>query len=267
MFFIILFSISIYFYKNLDLNDGNIEKIILGDSQAEGALNDSIIKGYINLSSSGTSLLYSYVKLKELKRRNPILKNLILGIGARSFEKEKELKWVLNEDIILARSELMPFETTEEIKEMFRQVGFWKGLLNLPFRALKRAISARPKLELLGSFKPLYSSNLNYEISKYSLVQKHKNDTSKFELKYLRKIKYFCQKNNIEFVVVMLPNYKPHIYYKSPELDSILKKELNSCKIIDYSKCNFDSSYYTDLIHLNEKGATKLSVDLNNLIN
>jgi hypothetical protein len=262
-----MISISIYYYRNINFNLGVKEKIILGDSQAEAGLNDSIINGYVNLSNSGTSLLYSYIKLRELKRSNPSLKSLILGIGARSFEKEKELKWVLNEDIILARSELMPFETTEEIKEMICQVGFWKGLLNLPFRTLKRAISSRPKLELLGSFKPLYSSNLNNEISKYSLLPKYLNDTSKFELKYLRKIKYYCQNNDIEFIVVKLPNYKPYFYYKSSELDSILNKELNSCKIIDYSKCNFDSSYYTDLIHLNEKGAAKLSVDLNNLIN
>lgn len=265
--FLMLLVSSVIYYQSINFKLQNELGVILGDSQTEAALNDDTLSSYINLASSGTSLLYSYLKIKKIKECNPQIKTLILGIGSRSFEKEKESIWVLNEDIIEARCELIPFETYDELKEYNFSFGFINSLMNLPFRAVLRSLSSKPKLEIFGGYKPLKHNNLLLETTREHQIFGRNLDTSKFELKYLRKIKRFCFKNRIELIVVKLPNYQPYHYYYRPELDIILDRELDSLRIIDYSKLELDSSYYSDIIHMNLKGSyllsSKLAADLN----
>ena len=66
----------------IDLNiDKSKSILILGDSQLQTDLNDTIIEGSINLCKGADVAYFSYIKLKNLKKFNPHIETLILGFN------------------------------------------------------------------------------------------------------------------------------------------------------------------------------------------
>lgn len=71
--------------------------LILGDSQTEAALNDSIINISINYSNSGDPIFFNYVKLKKIVSKNIHIKKIVLGftpnnLNSRGFYEVPKMK-------------------------------------------------------------------------------------------------------------------------------------------------------------------------------
>ena len=64
----------------------NINKVFTGDSNVEGAVNDSIIPNSINIAQSGEAYMYTYAKIKPYLNIMTRLKQYISGFLLGSYK-------------------------------------------------------------------------------------------------------------------------------------------------------------------------------------
>ena len=75
--------------------NASVENIILGHSQPECGLNDSLIANTKNLSQGGEAYFYTFTKLKKLIEVNPNLKTVYLSFSNNQLEKKMD-EWTFD---------------------------------------------------------------------------------------------------------------------------------------------------------------------------
>jgi hypothetical protein len=248
--------------------------LVLGDSHTECSLNDTIIQGIHNLSQSADFYIYSFAKLREMKKRNPHLKNVILGFSYDSITKhhdenifsDKYINYKFGNYYYLMKiSEacwLVKANPKAGIPQLFLSL---KSTLSLIFSSVSKN-SAISNLGI-GEFQLLKRDKLKehiertkhineIEVEKYSIIQKE----------YLKKIYSFCVQDSINLILFNSPLYDYKKLYHKNQIENLNKfydENLSAAVYVNYEDFELPDSAYADCTHLNYRGSGIFSEYLN----
>ncbi len=265
----LFFQLTFQNLIKLDI-DENKSILILGDSQLETDLNDSIIEGSINLSNGADISYFSYIKLKKLKEVNPHIETLILGFNYENIYSR------LFYDLTVMQSHygnyfyLMDFEDYQDLIKNNYEVfvrGF-VGMVKNYFRVGLIFNDEGIKNLDLGGFNPRPNeySDLGPSIQKEAKLEYLEN-ASQIELKYFLKIVSFCKKNRIKLIVLSGPMHSSVVDLRKSKKTSFLVMFSEIEGDFDYwnfENFNMDDKLFYDYNHLNHEGANIFSNMINN---
>ena len=248
--------------NNYKLPD-NISKIIIGDSHVQLALNEKLIPNSVNLSIASESYLYSYKKIKLITSNNRQIDTIFIGAGYHNFSSYYDADlynqysfnnyfylFDINEQLTLLQK--YQFDTnflSGAYKQLFKNDYYlWKG-----------------RFEIIKTDLSLNNTSIEKRIQEQFLNSNY----SMSNIKYFESICSYCELNKITLIAINTPLHKK--YYERVPLNyiqtynNIMRK--NKIRVIDFKGLNFkDEDFLPDGDHVSEKGATKTSVLLNEII-
>lgn len=251
------------------------ETLILGHSQAECALNDSLIQGSKNLAQGGEAYFYTYQKLRKLLPENPQVKTVFLSFSNNQVEKKMD-------------------EWTYDDKHLSNYFPKYSGQLD--FEDYTLLMKYNPKEVLSGELKALknnfsfilknqksYLSNNNWggylylkrnkidSLLKANYIRTLKKETtdeiSIINLNYLKKIVSLCKQNNVKLVFFRTPIHRVLFdSYNEKNFQIIRNEQFNEVVFLDFHDFKLNNDEYGDFNHLNFKGAKKFSMHFNTIL-
>jgi hypothetical protein len=84
LLFIVSFIVNLRTVRNYKFGT-SINKVIIGDSHTQAAINDSILHNSINFSNTSEPYIYTYYKLTTLIKNNPQIDTVMIGVGYHNF--------------------------------------------------------------------------------------------------------------------------------------------------------------------------------------
>jgi hypothetical protein len=272
--FITLIIIQFFLFKVLLTNNVNFEVskdktiLILGDSQTETALNDSILKNCINFSKAGDPLFFNYIKLKKIIKNNTHIKTIILGFSPSNLDSKGFYEVPKMKSKFITYFYLIDYPNYIDIIK-YNPEGLIRGLSGLGkyFIQLNEIIKGKGIEDMkIGGFRPIpYKiSELKENIKKDTLIAK--SNPNQIAIKYFTKIVELCETKGLKLIVVNTPIHKSlskrqlsrkegyNMFFRESHPDIIL---------LDYENLKMDDIYYFDNNHLNYKGANIFSEYVN----
>jgi len=272
---LILHNILFYLYnsnmENCFVIDKSKDILILGDSNTECAINDSIVSKSANISQSADAYFYSFIKLRKFLKINPGIKTVVLGINEKSLYDHKLFK--SNEYIRSKYNSYFRLMNLNDFKVLLEAGGI-KAFINLAeasFHNFSRALTIQEsdyKDMNIGGYLYLKRDKLDETIKRYEKYNKQNNinrEYSKNQIEYLLKIVNLCKEYKVKLILLSTPTYmcctNENDFYK---LNRFLKKNIGDyIDYWDYFNYSLPDCCYGDIDHLNYKGAGIFSKKLN----
>lgn len=250
----------------------SINTIVLGDSHTQCAVDPAYLENSLNYSESGSTYYFSLIKIKHLIANNNQIKRVLLSLHHGSFDIENESKYLYNEVYIVERlSRYAPFISFSDLKFHYNKSYFFKSFLKAPLEIFRFSIECFKNRSIslasfnFGNYSYSEENKLDIDIAnRKSKAFPKKNTYSEIELALLQDIKNFCNKSQVELILVNTPVYEIEKYTDITLLDKMVHKELKNYKILDFSRVQLPKDCFYDISHLNTKGAitfTKLLKD------
>ena len=259
-------------------NKLNYNYCVFGDSHPECALNDHLIDNFRNYSKSGETYFYTYQKIKNVLKHNDKVNTVFLSFSNGYITARRDSNvWAdkyLAEFYPTYSAYLDLHDNFEIIKHNFK--GFPYAISLSIRKNLKRILlNDFDYHKTIGGYIPLKESHIKTILSSdnsirnsHNLVNYNsKNYPQSVSYTYLRKIIDHCHSKNVKVILIRLP-----LHPKEKKLDidkdfnDIINTHLNDVDFLDFGKYPFDDSEFSDLEHLNYKGANKFSYEFNNLL-
>ena len=258
----LVFSAVFYCRANFDYTiakDKNV--LVLGDSQPECAVDDSLYKNAFNLSSGGVSYFYCFVKLRGVLAHNPHIDTVVLGYSydnlakGHRFTGSKYLSGKMRNRFFLFQLEdyldLLSANPTEV-------------LVNTP-QIIVHSVKIAHRKRYLGLGK-YHKNNISNLIVPATQGEKVRLPYSKYEMKYLEKIYQFCESNGVQLVLLTLP-----IHPYQLEMQSVYREahcnfattRMPNALLVNHASFKMGDHCYGDMTHLNVEGARIYSKYLN----
>jgi len=245
--------------------------LILGDSHAAAAINDSLYANYFNLSKPAETYVFIYAKLKKILPLNPQIKTVILACAEHNIQQRKEnILWdegFMNENIkinfnMLSSKELFLLFANNPAKSI-------ASIFSLPKTQIQRYIqyasSDKPFLLQFGfgGYLGLRGqknnwNEINWNETKKPLGAKESANYSKtsfVQVSYLHKIVDFCKSHNVKIVFLRTPEYKLYVKGNEQEYFNLLQSQFSDIPLMDYANISLPDSFFYDFDHLNNNGA------------
>ena len=247
------------------LND-DFKNLFLGPSNAECAVNDSILPGYKNLCLSALSMGGCYNRLKWIEEYNS--KNidtlfLCSSLVAISFYNDNYLS-----DMIEAGEEKSNILNYSTFFKYYKKIPkYWyEFFTSFPISNFQFPLKGgylwleRDKLDHPDLYNAI-NGIIRLAGGKENLTSDFYRKCCKYQLENLKKIKEYCCSHGITLVIFSTPLYKIPDMLNDQGFRQLIKEDLgDSVLVADYSRFAFpDSTYYGDLEHLNHKGAKYFS--------
>lgn len=241
----------------------SINKVVIGHSMTECAIDDKIYKGSINVSQSGTGLNYSYVKLRKILNENPQIDTVILGLKPDDFVENHGdgfTSLIINEKV---PKYFFLFDKSEA-GEFVLYPSFYSALCKIPFDYIinfSKTFYSDYSINDYGIGK--FKSKLGSHLSNANVVSYDMNDSSKINVyfhSYLLKINNLCITENVHLVCITTPMYSSS---NNPYFVQYMMK--NHIDYHDFSDYQLPASCFLDYIHLNAKGSQLFSNNLDSL--
>jgi len=254
-------------YNNLLQDEFSV--LILGDSQTEADLNDTIINNSINLSNSGDHIYFFYVKLKKLLNTGYSPKNLILGFSphnlySKDFYEESRMKTKIKKYFFMM--DLNDFQ--DIVNHNF--TGGYQGLISTIFYSPRRNnfwSSSEITNVGIGGYRKLTIGNnelLNRDVADSKTYEATEPD--KISLKYFNKIIELCEQYKIRLIILNTPIHKSLQIKQLQQkggYNNFIKNLDENIIIWDFFNFELDDRYFYDENHLNEDGASIFSAFIN----
>jgi len=244
--------------------------LILGDSNPECAINDSLISNALNLSQSANSYFYSYLKLRQILIDDNNIDTVILGLAPHNIFAEIEKEWLLNNAHM---QKMLPDYYPLMEKDDFAL------LLKNSANGVKQAFSSIIKGSIenivdylkgkkldYGGYNPLEINDLKKDASEFT----SKNSAfkiAKIESLYLRKIIEECEKNNLDLLFICTPKRAELWKSKNYGVDqfySYYSNHFSHITFLDMHNFYIPDNGFGDLAHLNHQGAKIFSEYIEN---
>jgi len=269
--------------KNLHLKPGT-HILLLGDSHAETAFNDSIILHSQNIAFHAEHYLFTYFKLKKLLEANPTIDKVVLSFGPHNISQGADITIFSESRNSRSFARYFMLLDSEGVDDTYSPSQNWrtnylKWKLGIPFQL---------KLEAKLIYKTIFSKPVSindfpfngefYASSKHSFkkvnatIQAHyyKNNIllkeSDLAIKYLYKIINLTKAKGVKLYLVNTPLHELYTNNIPDYFRKAYKKETNRIKnnypeviYLDFSELKIDDSKFGDYHHLNKMGAIKLS--------
>lgn len=255
--------------------DASIENLLLGHSQPECALNDSIIEKSVNRCQGGEAYFYTYTKLKKLLEVNNQIKTVYLSFSNNQIGKEMD-KWIYGDIYILDKYPAYFYEMSKNDKFVLIKENF-KSVISAESKILKRNLidlfknKGQLKEPLYwGEHLPLRHQKVDSLIKENyieKIEQQNEKGFSTINIDYLKKIVDLCKKENVQLVFFRLPVHELlRETFDEKAFDSIRRKHFNSVLFLDCANYTISNDKFVDFSHLNYKGANEFSEFFNQLV-
>ena len=255
---------------NFKLED-TVGALILGHSQTECGLDDSLIPNVKNLSQGGEAYFYTYQKAKKLLGENRNIKILYISFSNNQLSAEMD-RWTFD-DIHIDNA--FPKYSAQIDSEDYRFLV--SKNLKAVFKAENRALWYNGKA--LFTHRDIVNNDwggyLRVEEAKVDSLRKGESakqrpipqrmEISVVNIKYLQKIIELCDSKHVKPVLIRMPLYPD--YFKSLDeitFQTVRKQHFQGVEFHDFHDYPLQVSDYRDYHHLNFKGAQKFSVYFNN---
>ncbi len=243
--------------------------LILGDSNSECAINDSIFNSVVNLSSSSDSYYYSYLKLKKIIDENQI-DTLLLSFSPHNIFDNG---WLFNESHIYSRFKLYyPLMNYYDFKFLTKNkpIAVFKAVFAVPKQTMTNFFNVLQNKPIrYGGFKLLNRNILSEVQNKLIKGEKlpffripEKLTVSEYEVLYLKKIISLCKNKKIKLILINLPKRKELLNYPRygvKKFNNFYENYLSDTEFFDFSEIKLPDNYYADFVHLNAKGSAFFS--------
>jgi hypothetical protein len=261
-------------------NDINI--VFAGDSNVECSINDSIVKGSLNIAQSGEAYLYSYVKLRELLDCNKQIKTVFIGFSFHEILKEKEDLLLFQDSYIIEKIKLYNYLLNKTEKGLIfknNHLAYLKGFLQSIFNNVVvfakscASTDSRSILVDFGGYLYLYGNKLKEDIRLQENTKQESSGKSPEkglqQEKYLKMISQLCRQRSVRLILLNTPK---HSYYSNRITKEIkdnwlsVRNSLPQDSLMELSSFPLSDSCYYDITHLNCIGANLFSKYLNEQI-
>ena len=255
----------------------NINKVFAGDSNVEGAVNDSLIPNSINIAQSGEAYMYTYAKIQSLLEYNDQIKTIYVGFSFLDLIKFTEDRWLFRNEFVIEKIALYNYLLNYYDKSVLiknNPVAYIRGVLKsiisnfLVYNKSFHRDEFSRRLINFGGYENSGRSKLQEDIKK-NTFKEQAFEAGLYQIEYLKKISELCQQKSIKLVLLNTPK---HIYYYSNIPEAIrqnwisVRNSLSRDSLLDLSTFSLPDSCFGDLIHLNYKGARLFSEYLNEKI-
>ncbi len=242
--------------------------LVVGNSFTECSINDNILTNVSNMSQSGEGYFYSYLKVKQILKRNPQIDTLVIGYSYECLSKSREA-WFGSTNFIRSKvpSYFFLFDS-DDLWSMFT-TNPYDLLYSVP-RSIHIGLVATIKYALSNQSMSSWGGYLfieeeELEQARALYIADKKNDPVEFspiQKKYLVKIFNLASSYDVKVILLATPihpilesglaKYKDHYY-------SFAEQQLHGAVLINHSSFDIPESGYYDLEHINHKGATLYS--------
>ena len=246
-------------------DDRNI--LLVGNSVGEFAINDSILSNWANRCFSGQSFLQTSPYLRIALNANAAVDTVVITVDAHTMTgysdklfADRELGYLKankSRIIISDQEELDDYKLNKNFPlTYYLSTGF-----DLLFRKDKEEGSRFQKLyrnalskDLSAHYQQLKTGGGKFKSSDEIIKQ------SSLQVKYLNKMIAECRKHKVACVLMSLPFYRIDEFYDREGFKDFLSTLDTTVLIADYSDLVMpDTTYFSDVIHLNYKGADYIS--------
>lgn len=281
-FAILFIFIGILFITNKKIDNSSLfqlsennKYLVLGHSHPECAFNDSLIPNLKNISKSGELYFYTYLKARKLLTENKHIKVLFLEFSNHAIINRME-EWTKSD--IRIESQIPKYEAimdNDDCNYIINKnpIAFIKSM-PLVFKNNINTILFNYKDYIVSYELGKYYRNKRADVDSLLKVENSrimKNDFSEFNgvnLFYFNKIIKYCADNSIELYLIRSPFHKqePIFLANESKFQTLLKTKFGKQTFLDFKDFPLLNEDYSDLDHLNYKGAKKFSLFFNNLL-
>lgn len=254
--------------------DKKYNTIILGHSQPENAFNDSLIENTKNFCNGGEAYVYTLQKLRKITTENPQVKMVLVSFSNNQFDDEMD-KWTYRANSMNAYYSRYSFAMDSDDYLLFLK----KSIRNVLDAELKGVVmnakcilrnKNRIQNKDFGSYLYTKGTVVDSLISHGYLnkvIKRQNKVVSEVNLNYLKKIVEFCKEKKLKIIFVRTPlQEKFRAVIDEKKFQDIRNANFASVPFIDLSKYPIKNDEFHDLVHLNYKGARKISIYLNKLL-
>ena len=251
-------------YKNIK----DYETLALGSSQMMAYIPK---ENGLNLSISSQDLYYSYELYKLLNKQNPKLKNVILSFSlftpGHCLIKTNECRMTILYKILFGIDYQFPEIAAEKHFDLIEK--YYRYKLQKVYKKMQFVEGYR------GGMPKNYfdTTNLNPDKAKEIALKHYKNNQRKCtQMHLLKEFIKDVQKNNQKLYLYIAPNsaeYRKNLPSEEELFKSMYETILNekNVHVINlYNAEGYKNDEFLDNIHLNIKGAKKLSNYINEII-
>lgn len=275
---IIVISITLKKSVNDKVNcvvDEKTTTLMLGHSQTECGINDSLITGVKNFSSSAEPYFYTYQKLKKIVSINQNIKTVLISFSNNQIDTLMN-EWTYGDKYLQNFYPKYNFVMNSEDAGLLFKNNF-TGFISSEHKSFMENLDIvlKSKYAILsdrkwGSYLYLKRNKID-SLNKTDTIKKmmahHSENYSKINIQYLHKIVDLCKKNDIKLVLVRMPLYPTYFKTKNEILYQRIRKEyFSDVPFLDFHSVSFKDDEFGDYDHLNYKGAKRFSIFLDVLI-
>lgn len=257
--------------------------LVFGHSHSECAYDDTILKGFRNLSSSGEGYFYTYQKIKQVLEANSGVRTIFLeftNYASSSLldrtiwgEEPLDIFFPWHSSFLEKEDYTLLFEKNS--KELLRAIPTSTRDNLSRILTFNLAIDKRYgrffKFERIMPHEEVQNAKNNREVPFWlKLEQQEANGTKEeiiykgkkvpsYNLKYLLKIIDFCKQQGVKVYLVRSPQHNYYPRDNESDFIEIRQAYLNDIEFFDFDRFPLDDSEYGDTEHLNYKGAQVFS--------
>jgi len=274
----LLYAVSDFLIKQrtqklLKIRD-DINIVFAGDSNVEGAVNDSLISNSINIAQSGEAYLYTYVKLRNLLQYNSQINTVYIGFSFQNLIKSTEERWLFQDQFVIEKIKNYNYLLGNMEKSLIMKhnpIAYLKGsveciLSNFP--VILKSYSSTGIKDKIINFGG-YEYNSRYKLQEDIKMNSFSGqifEKGPLQEKYLKMISDMCRQKSIKVVLFNTPKHKYFATRFDKETQNSwisLRKSLSQDSLLDLSMFTLPDSCFFDMDHLNCKGAAIFSKYLN----
>lgn len=286
---IVVFSIltfmvlsSIVILSNILINkdshfsiENKIKYIVLGHSHPEGAFNDSLISNTKNFARGGEHYFYTYLKARKLIESNPHVKVIFLELTNNQISLDME-NWINDSQKNMVNIPIYaPVMNKGDHYFVFKKnpYAYFKSQEIVIKKNLNFLLYNKKNILLQRDWGGFYG-NPRQKVD--SIIRSNKNlknrnlkiEVSNTCLDFIDKIEIICQKQGVKLFLIRSPQHSKYVFNQNEEiLQEIIRTRYPKLHFLDFNNFSLLNEEYSDLEHLNYKGAKKFSLFFNTLLN
>jgi hypothetical protein len=276
--FCFLAALNYLVYKSADLvPEKDKHVLILGDSNIQAAINDSIYTSGISRAVSAESYFYAYLKLKEILSSSSHIDTVLLSFAPHNMFDNG---WLLSREHIYSNFRLYyHIMDWSDFKFLFERKprAIIASVPSIGKQALENVVKKMIGRDIAQSYGGFIGSDRGIlEEVQQKLINGEKLPffripesfvISPEEEIYLKKIISLCESNNIKLYLINLPKRTELLAYSRYGVDNfnrLYDEKYSHIEFLDFSTLEMPDDYYDDFVHLTWKGSTYFSLLLEN---
>ena len=250
----------------------DVHILFLGNSTIETSVDDKLIPHSFNFAKSAEHIEFAYVKLKMMKRINPQIDTVVVGIDD-GILFSRDPKWGRHE--INHPYFLTEFDKDDVIANLNYRSWEWnKNYLTSLYDTYKLLFifTGRVPGRLdMGGYSYLVRDKLKEDVERLaqeasadnpeaSSTDRSVEKISPATLHFINKMISFCKQNDITILFMSSPKHKA--VWNGRLFPEIYRRYFPSATMYDFTEVVYPDSCYGDTYHLNFRGAEIFSRQL-----